>query len=230
MKKSFLLVIISAILLGSSYVANGKDFKGVITYKITFSGMDLDDQMKSALPQTMISKYKGYMSTSELIMGMGKTSKIKNGKEGTIVTLMEMMGKKLAITSSKKDIEEIIKSQPESTLEIKDETKEILGYECQCAVITVVQPDSSIITSNVYFTKDLGTNVNHFDTKQFMGIDGIMLEFEVQSANMTMTFTATNIEKKNVPDSEFEIPDDYEVKTSEEASKMFGAPGGGGGF
>jgi len=52
-----------------------------------------------------------------------------------------------------------------------------------------------------------------------------MLEFEVSSAQMTMVFTATKIDKKNIPHSEFEIPEDFDIKTQEEVDKMFGSGG-----
>ena len=38
----------------------------------------------------------------------------------------------------------------------------------------------------------------------------------------SMHFIATSIEKKNVEDSEFTIPEGYQVKTKEELKGMFG--------
>ena len=37
-----------------------------------------------------------------------------------------------------------------------------------------------------------------------------------------MDFVATNIEKKKISDSEFEIPDGYEIKSRDEMRSMMG--------
>ncbi len=77
----------------------------------------------------------------------------------------------------------------------------------------------------VYFTDELGTGAFNFDNSQFKDIKGVMLEFEMVNPEFTMHFLATSVEKKNVEDSEFAIPDGYQVKTKDELKTMFGGMG-----
>lgn len=49
-----------------------------------------------------------------------------------------------------------------------------------------------------------------------------MLEFEIPTPEFNMIFSASSIEKKNVSKTDFEIPEDFEIKTQEEVEAMFG--------
>jgi hypothetical protein len=93
---------------------------------------------------------------------------------------------------------------------------------CQKAVIKFTDDEGSKQRLTAYFTDELGTNSNHFDTKQFAEIDGFMLEFEMHTPQFTMTFTATTIEKGGVSKKDFEIPEGFETKTREEVEAIFG--------
>ena len=221
-KTSFIsgILILSMILI--TFQVTAKDFKGVITYKITYSGDNINEQMKAYLPKVMTTSFKGMMSRTDMIMGMGKTVKIKNGEDNSVITLIDMMGQKIAIKMSSEEVQQDLEKEKNVSVEIKNETKEILGYTCKKAVITMTDDAGGEDIIIVYFTNELGDNVNYWDTPEFRNIDGIMLEFEMPTPQFTMTFTATSIDKKNVPKSDFEIPDDYEIKTKEEVESIFG--------
>ncbi|MCK4408353.1 MAG: hypothetical protein KAV44_11800, partial [Bacteroidales bacterium] len=53
-------------------------------------------------------------------------------------------------------------------------------------------------------------------------IDGVLLEYEIDAKGMAMKFEATSVEKKNVSDKEFDIPEDYKITTKDELESMFG--------
>ena len=196
-----------------------KDFKGVITYKITVEGSGVTDEMKNMMPKSMIMSVKGNKSRSEMVMSMGKTVSITDGDSKTTTTLMDMMGQKLAIQMSTDEIMKEISDAPEAKVEVTSETKEIAGYLCKKAIVTIAEEDQEII---VYFTEELGTGAMNFDNPQFKDINGVMLEFEMPGDEFSMHFVATSVEKKNVEDSEFTIPEGYQVKTKEELKGMFG--------
>lgn len=221
MKKVFLAFFAISI-AGLVFAASPKDFKGVISYKISYEGADLNEQMLSFLPKTMMSYFKDEMSRSDLIMGMGKTIKIKNGEEKSVITLLDMMGQKVGYKMSYEELMEEMEDGSETEVEIRDETKEIMGYACRRAVIKIKSPEGETTRMNAWFTDELGTNTNHFDTPEFKDIEGILLEFEMQAPQFTMVFTAVSIDKKKVPSSEFEIPEGFEIKTKEEVEGMFG--------
>jgi len=198
---------------------NAKDFKGVISYKITIEGSGVTDEMKTMMPKTMTMTIKGNKARTELIMGMGTTVNITDGDSKTSINLMDMMGQKIAFQSTTEDIMKEMETAPETKVEVTSETKEIAGYTCKKAIITIPEDDMEII---VFFTDELGSMALNFDNPQFKEIDGLMLEFEIPNEMFSMHFTAVSVEKKNVDDSAFTIPEGYQVKTKEEMQGMFG--------
>lgn len=213
---SWLLLAIFALI---SFQTFAKEFKGVITYKITVEGSGVTEEMKTMMPKTMVMSIKGNKARSEMVMSMGKTVSITNGDDKSTITLMDMMGQKIAIQSNYDEIMKDMAESPEVKVEVTSETKDILGYSCKKAVITNTTDDTELI---VYFTEELGSKELNFDNPQFKDINGVMLEFEIPSEMFNMHFTAVSVEKKNVEDSEFTIPDGYQIKTKEEMKGMFG--------
>lgn len=199
-----------------------KGFKGVINYKITYTGDEINDQMKSFLPKTMKTTMREHMSKTEMSMGMGKTIRIKNGKEKSVITLFDMMGQKIGMKSTWDDIVKDMAEEPEAEVKYVNEQKEIAGYMCDKAIITTKDAAGQKQRLTAYYTKELGENINHFDTKNFNQIEGILLEFQLATPQFTMTFTATSVEKGGVSKKDFLVPDDFEMKTKEEVESMFG--------
>lgn len=222
MKKNFtfrgLLLTIFALFSLQSYA---QDFEGVITYKITVTGSGVTDDIKAMMAKSMILTIKGDKSRTEISMGMGKTvtAGIADADSKTAVTLMDMMGQKFAI---KMNSEEIIKEMGDTnniSVETTNETKEILGYTCKKAIITSMD-DSTELTA--YFTDELATRDINFDNRLFRNINGVMLEYEIPNQMFTMHFEAVSVEKKNIDESEFTIPDGYQIKTKEEINQFLG--------
>ena len=213
---SSLFLAVSFLFLSAGTFA--KDFKGVITYKVTVTGSEVTDEVRAMMPKTMVMTVKDGKSRTEMVMGMGKTVVIANAEDKTSVVLLDMMGQKMAIKSTMEDIQKELDEAPEYTVEKTSETKTILDYTCKKAIIRSSEGTEII----VYYTDELGTGATYFDDPQFKEIDGLMLEFEIPEQGMNMKFTAINVEKKNVSDTEFDIPDGYQVKTREEMQGMFG--------
>jgi GLPGLI family protein len=220
MKKSLTMSwLLLTILALFSFQTFAKEFKGVITYKITVEGSGVTEEMKTMMPKTMIMTIKGNKARSEMVMSMGKTISITDGDNKTATTLMDMMGQKIAVQSNYEEIMKEMADSPEAKVEITSETKEIAGYTCKKAIVTIPEDDLEII---VYYTEELGTSALNFDNPQFKDINGVMLEFEMPNEAFSMHFTAITVEKKNVEDSEFIIPEGYQIKTQEELKSMFG--------
>lgn len=196
-----------------------KEFKGVITYKITIQGSGITDEMKTMMPKTMTMTIKGNKARTEMIMSMGKTISISDGDNKTSIALIDMMGQKIAIPSAYEDIQVDMEKSPETKVEVTGETKDILGYVCKKAIVSIPDQDMEFF---VYFTEELGSKELNFDNPQFKDINGAMLEFEIPNEQFSMKFTATSVEKKNVDDSMFTIPEGYQVKSKEEMKGMFG--------
>jgi GLPGLI family protein len=202
-----------------SFQTFAKEFKGVITYKITVEGSGVTDEMKNMMPKTMTMTIMGNKARSEMVMTMGKTISITDGDSKETITLMDMMGQKIAIKSTADEIKAELAKSPNVKVEVTGETKDILGYTCKKAVVTNPDDDTEII---VYFTDELGSSAINFDNPQFKDINGVMLEFEIPNEQFTMKFSAVSVEKKSVSEDQFAIPDGYQIKTKEEMQGMFG--------
>jgi GLPGLI family protein len=224
MKKNFLkFMLIAAIIMGMSAVSSAKEFKGVITYKISYPGTDIDPSMAAMMPKMATMTLKGNMSKMEISMGqMGRQITITDASAKTVTNVLDMMGQKIYYVQ---DEEELKSDQPDPgkiNVEITDETKEIAGYQCTKAIVTMKEGDDETIFQ-IYFTEEIGTPDMNFDNALFEKIPGAMLEFEIETGrDMRMKMEAISVKKSNVSDSEFEVPEGFEKKTSKEIRQMMG--------
>ncbi len=218
--RSLLLIAVLSIAIAGT--ASAKDFKGIITYKISYPGSELDAQTKAMLPKMLTYKIKGNLAKTEMEMGgMGRQMQIINGDEKVVYTLIDMMGKKISFKMTEEEINKELENEPNVTVDYFDETKEIAGYECKKAVINM-DNDGTKSSFIVYYTDELGGQSLNFDNNMFREIDGVLMEFEIIEGNMKMKMEAVSVKKENVPDSEFVVPDDFEEMTKEEMQNMFG--------
>ena len=222
--------VIQLILIATTFVfaftnvsfAGKKPFKGIITYKINFPNSDFDQATLAMMPKVMTVAIKGNMSKTSMNMGMGTQSTIFNGDNKTAVTLIDMMGQKYAIQTSTEDIDNEIADQPKPIVRYLDGTKEIAGYKCKKAEIIFKNDVNNEVTFNVYYTDELGGKALNSAEALFSEIDGVLLEYEIDAKGMAMKFEATTVEKKNISDKEFEIPEGFKVITKDELESMFG--------
>jgi len=218
----FLSILISAFFVNTSVFAGGDEFSGVIVYNISYPEGDLDPQMAAMMPKTMKMKIKGEKSRTEISMGMGSTVAIFDGEANTGVTLMDMMGQKFAMKLSSDDIEKELNDQGDVDINVTSETKEIAGYTCKKAIVTIREDDEKT-EMVVYFTKELGTGgFNYNNNPVFKDVEGVMLEYSINEEKISMTLSAVSVDKKKVSDSEFEIPEGYKEITESELKNMFG--------
>ena len=105
MKTRYFSALLLLILIAGAFQLQAKEFKGIITYNITYPDSDIPDELRTFLPKTMYTVFKGSMSRTEMNMGMGKSIVIKNGEDQSTVTLLDMMGHKIAVQSTWEEIE-----------------------------------------------------------------------------------------------------------------------------
>lgn len=217
------MIVIAFFTMAMAGNAVAKEFKGIITYKISYSGTDLDEQTKAMLPKMMIYKIKDNLARTEMDLGaMGKQIQIINGDEKIVYSLFDMMGQKMCVKMTEEEINEEMADESNVKVEQYDETKEIAGYECKKAVINVESDDGTKTSFIVYYTDELGGSALNFDNPMFKEIDGVLMEFEMEQGQMTMKLEAVSVKKENVPDSEFVVPDGYQELTKEQMQNMFG--------
>ncbi|MCX6279792.1 MAG: DUF4412 domain-containing protein [Bacteroidetes bacterium] len=223
MKKNlvFIAILFCAFFLNLNYAISGKPFEGVITFKITYPDNKFSESQMAMFPKVLTVSIKGTKSRSDLQMSGMNTVEITDYTEKTKVALLNMMGQKYAIKQTSAEIEKEMEKGGKATVEITSETKVIAGYTCKKAVITL-NDDGVKSTFEAYYTSELGGKMANFDNPLYKDIDGILLEFVINNREVNMKFTATSVEKKNLPAKDFEIPSDYTLTTQEELKSKLG--------
>jgi len=221
MKKILSFMMVAAIIMGFASTAISKDFSGVITYKISYPGMEIDASMAAMMPKMATLSIKENMSKFEISMGqMGKQIQIIDGEAKTVTTVMDMMGQKFYYVQTEDEIQ-AEEGAENISVDIKDETKEISGYECTKAVVTVMENGEEMMFT-IFFTEEIGSSSLNIDNPYFKDIPGAMLEFEIATGTGTMKMEALSVDKKKLSESEFEVPEGFQKKTSAEIKQMFG--------
>src|SRR5205085_1687993 len=88
-----------------------------------------------------------------------------------------------------------------------DETKQIAGYTCKKAVITVKTGESSI-TQTVWYTDKLESISFGNDQLKMKGLKGMPLEYEMNAMQMQLKLTAQKVATDTVPDTTFQLSTD----------------------
>ncbi len=184
-----------------------------------------DPQMEMAVGMMQGSSVEIYFSGesihSEINMGaVMKVQTIVLGETGEALILMSGMMGNTAVPTTTEAMEAESVEAPELDIQLVDETKEILGYECKKAIVTDEDGNETI----TWYSEDIKVNTkgqSYHNEK----IPGFPLEFTQSANGMAMAFTATEIEskidkKKKKTMFSVEIPEGYKEMTPEELKSM----------
>lgn len=157
---------------------------------------------------------------SELFMGdfMTTTTISYKDKDTALVLLDGVMGQ-IAMKSTEDDMSDEQKlAMSKRDVELVDETKEIMGYECKKAIVTGADDKESVI----WYTMDI---VPDYRESQYMyeDIPGVPLEINSSWGKMDLRMVAFDYRKKiRKPEKVFsmEIPGGFVLKTAEEMKEM----------
>lgn len=214
--KNLLLLTCSIMLLSVSVFAGDggkKKWMGKIKYSLDY---DLPEAYESqrAMMATEMTCYIGKDFTrQEQGSAIGDQITINNLATGVTVVLIDLMGKKIAISTE--DVETEDKVDP--VIEYLDETKEIAGYNCKKAIYKIVK-DESEMAFEVYYTEDLPADAN----TQFKGIEGFPMEYTIEAQGMKTIYSAVEVTEEKVSKSLGEIPEGYEQMSISEFMEMMG--------
>lgn len=226
--KKILVAATLALLCVTNLMAQKKTpFEGTVTYAISFEGSGLPPEALTMLNGAeAISYIKGDKRRTDLNMAIQSTTSIIDEKTKEVVTLMDIMGQKYLIRMNAEDVKKEQASDPQISIKYVDGTKDIAGYACKKAEVTVKGKDGKEETVTIYYTEEIPTS----DIKSvYKGLKGYPMEYQVTQSGVKMTFTAKSVSKDPVPDSKFEIPKDgYKVVTMEEFQKSMMEMGAGG--
>ncbi|MEO8854204.1 MAG: DUF4412 domain-containing protein [Ginsengibacter sp.] len=211
--KSFLVLFISFMFFSSYSDAQKTMSEGVLVYNMSVETGTSQPNMADMLDGATTTIYlKGDKSRSELVSSLGREATIYDGATGSGVILKDYSGQKLMITLTAQNWTENNKKYEGITFENTGETAKIAGYNCKKA-IAKLQNGTSF---TVYYTTEVNVANKSYDA-QFKTLQGLPVQYEMQSGKMMLKFTLASISTNSVPTSMFEIPKSgYRVMTYEE--------------
>lgn len=202
-----LITIVSLSFIGCGGKSTGNS-EGIIAYKVTYPKMDRKNFMLDFMPKKMVLKFKDnrYKTSLSAGMGMFKTNFIINPEEHQFSQMVKLIDKKYILTLKGNEITKSISRLPTYNIEHTGETKKILNYVCEKAIITVNNASNDAFT--VFYTDKINIE-NPNSTNQFEGINGVMLEYQYEKYGICMRFKAQDIKFTTIENSEFEIDQSY---------------------
>ena len=227
MKKFFKVSLLA--IAGFTWVAfsiPNNDFEGVITYSMSFGAPQNSPQGGSSMTQgsSMVVYCKGTKVRTEVNSAMMHRIIIGDWSTKEEVTL---------ITTASGDKYEIkpdaSKPADETKPDIKyiDSTKNIAGYDCKAAIVTVTSKSGDKNNLTIFYTDKLPYSE---DMGKFKGLKGCPMQFGMKARNMTIFFTAQSVQKQSVSDTCFNIPaKGYKVFHSEQEMYKSMSDNAGGG-
>ncbi|UGU16390.1 DUF4412 domain-containing protein [Sinomicrobium kalidii] len=220
------LFFIAAFVLGISAAFAQKTFdNGTITYKMTTNAQDTQagDVTMEADLVFHISEKEAKTNMTMNTMGVSVNMKsLINAENRTGLVLMDVLGQKMAAKVTPSDYDDMIKKNKDFEVENVEptaETKNILGYTCK-KVIATTKKGTQL---DVYYTDAIKpVSIDGLGNINMKGIDGLPLEYHIQTPQASLIFKATDIEEGGVKTSVFnyDIPEGYTEVPYKQLSQM----------
>ncbi|MBA3898645.1 MAG: DUF4412 domain-containing protein [Bacteroidetes bacterium] len=213
----FIFIICSIISCNQSTNEKGLS-QGIIEYEITYPDTGEEIPFKEFLPNSMIFKFKDNHIAFEMagLMNMVRTSFIADLETKDVLHLIKLMDNKYATTYSGEEVASIDDYQNLQIIHT-GETKEIAGYTCQKAVITLLDDDNT--SFEIFYTNNLKLNSPNWSTP-YKAINGVLMQYRLKRYNLTMDFTAKKVRKAELSLEDFTQPDDYKTITKDEVRRI----------
>ena len=217
MKKIILALLVVVGSLATAAAQKGKGFEGTITFSINFEGSSLPPEALAMFKGAETVTYiKGEKSRVDMNLSIQSTTAIVDNKNKTMVTLMDFMGQKYLIRMNMDEIKKENEKAAVPTIKYLDETKEIAGFKCKKAELTMKSETGKDEVMSVYYTEEIPTS----EIKPtFKGFKGFPLEYSLNQGGIKMSFTAKSVSKEPVADSKFDIPKEGYTETTMEEFK-----------
>lgn len=212
--KHFLSLILYCLSLN---FALGQSTDGYILFDVKYDDMGLSKEELAALPSQSEIWFKGNKMLMLMPSAMGFESRVVVDGDDVFV-LMDVLGNKMAIKSSKQEMKEKNAAKPKqySLKTITTDKKIIAGYECTKAIMSSEGEEDL----TVWFTDKLKISGGWYYNMD--GLKGFPLEFAMSANGMKMWMVAREINNDPVSSDKFVVPSGYKVMTQQELMMMFG--------
>ena len=116
---------------------------------------------------------------------------------------------------SKAEVDKTIEDQGTPVVNYVDGTKEIVGYICKKAEVTMEGMDEPAI---FYYTEEIPpVNMRGMESLQ---LKGMPLEYQMSTNGMKMIMTVTEMDKQDLSDDLFAVPAGYTEMTDQMKQMM----------
>lgn len=172
---------------------------------------------------------------ANMMGGMMEMTSLVDNETEDLLFLMNMMGKKMAVESTKeeRDAEAAVEGTKQfdpSDMNItydESDTKKILGYNC---IKATVENEDAEFGFTMYVSEEIKASNKLIQGLQDLDIRGFPLEYVMEMEQMQMTYTAIAIEEE-VDTKVFDVSDEgYQKMSFSEFMEQMGSMGGGMGF
>lgn len=210
----FQLVIVFTLFLSLYSRAQGPS--GYIKYNMSYAESSMTKEELEMMPAETEMWFKGDLVKLRMPMGMGMQSDVLILKD-KVVLLMDLMGNKLAMESTKAEVEKENFGTKKAVVKlIAGETKNIAGFDCKKAMLSTPGEKDMI----VWYSDKIKSNGSWYF--QMSEIKGFPLEFSMKTGEMSVRMTAKEVRMENVGDTEFTVSSDYKLMTQADMMKMMG--------
>jgi GLPGLI family protein len=205
-----LLFITPLILMSSCSNMEPAVSEGIITYDISYPRPIEDKWMETLMPKEMEMQFKNNKINTELTFGLGmiKIGYITNTEEKNLHEMLKFMKKRNVSHRSIKEVDDLLKRIPYHKIELLPDTKSIAGYLCYKATVKIENPANPYNIYDLWYTKDIEIKEPNWCTP-FKSIPGVLMEYRIERFNVIMHFTAVEVEKSEINDTEFLVPKKY---------------------
>lgn len=193
--------------------------EGIITYDISYPRPIEDKWMEKLMPSEMEMQFKNNNINTELTFGLGmiKIGYITNTEDKHLHEMLKFMRNRNVSHRGVPQVEDLIAQIPEHKIELLPDTKSIVGFLCHKAKVKVDSPTEPY-SYDLWYTNDIKIKDPNWCTP-FKSIPGVLMEYRVERFNVIMHFTAIDVEKAEIQDTEFLVPKKYTEISIEDMEK-----------
>lgn len=222
MKKITQIALTALLFVGITATAQTQLKKGSVTYSMTMPGAT--EEMAAMGESTITVHFDEKTQATDMSMMGGmmlmKTIVPTGNKKDSKMT-MEVMGMKYEITDVGEEASKTSKglSNLDDAKEIvydKKDTKEIVGFKCYKATITMKDE-----TKSTFYVTDAIAPQAPSSPEAKVKLAGYPLEMTIQTAQGNMVMTATKFSKE-IPADAFKVGEGFTKVTMEEFQKQMG--------
>ncbi len=175
-----------------------------VIFKISMDDGKVDKDVLNSISKSSKTVYiKGNDSRVDLVSPALQQSVIYDKTQSSAVVLREFGANKFMNSLGKEQWLAANKKYQDMTLNLLNESKTVLGYECKKAMLTL--KDGSVFS--LYYATSIIPSVKEFEY-QFKDIPGFVLEYQIKETgdNTIVNYRAEKITLSPVLASKFDIP------------------------